>query len=231
VNISKCIREIVLDTETTGLEFEKGDRIVDIACVELINHVPTGNTYQVYINPEREMSSEASAITGITDDMLKDKPLFREVADDFLNFVKDATLVIHNAKFDISFLNSELSRLKKPLFRLEDAVDTLQMVRQKFPGMPANLDFLCKKFDVDASERTTHGALVDCKLLAEVYINLLGGRQSSLLFENNGGETDSGAEVFQRKKYYAARFFPPSEEEIAAHTEFLKSIASPLWNE
>jgi DNA polymerase-3 subunit epsilon len=220
----------VLDTETTGLEFEKGDRIVDIACIELINHVPTGNTYQVYINPEREMSSEASAITGITDDMLKDKPLFREVADDFLNFVKDATLVIHNAKFDISFLNSELSKLGKPLFRLEDAVDTLQMVRQKFPGMPANLDFLCKKFDVDASERTTHGALVDCKLLAEVYINLLGGRQSSLLFENNGERSDSDAAVFQRKKYYAARFFPPSEEEIAAHTEFLKSITSPLWN-
>ncbi|MDR1235713.1 MAG: DNA polymerase III subunit epsilon [Holosporaceae bacterium] len=220
----------MLDTETTGLEFEKGDRIVDIACIELINHVPTGNTYQVYINPEREMSSEASAITGITDDMLKDKPLFREVADDFLNFVKDATLVIHNAKFDISFLNSELSKLGKPLFRLEDAVDTLQMVRQKFPGMPANLDFLCKKFDVDASERTTHGALVDCKLLAEVYINLLGGRQSSLLFENNGERSDSDAAVFQRKKYYAARFFPPSEEEIAAHTEFLKSITSPLWN-
>jgi DNA polymerase-3 subunit epsilon len=221
----------VLDTETTGLEFEKGDRIVDIACVELINHVPTGNTYQVYINPEREMSSDASAITGITDDMLKDKPLFCDVADDFLNFVKDATLVIHNAKFDISFLNGELSKLGKPLFRLEDAVDTLQIVRQKFPGMPANLDFLCKKFDVDASERTTHGALVDCKLLAEVYINLLGGRQSSLLFENNGERSDSDAAVFQRKKYYAARFFPPSEEEIAAHTEFLKSIASPLWNE
>jgi DNA polymerase-3 subunit epsilon len=230
VNISKFIREIVLDTETTGLDFEKGDRIVEIACVELINHVPTGNTYQTYVNPEKEMSSEASAITGITDEMLKDKPHFSKIADDFLNFVKDSTLVIHNAKFDILFLNNELSKLEKPLFRLEDAVDTLQIVRQKFPGMPGNLDFLCKKFNVDASGRVTHGALIDCKLLAEVYINLLGGRQSSLFFENDEEKT-AAASVIQRKKSYAARSFPPSEEEIAAHSEFLKSISSPLWNE
>ncbi|MDR1334479.1 MAG: DNA polymerase III subunit epsilon [Holosporaceae bacterium] len=230
MNISRCIREIVLDTETTGLDSENGDRIVDIACVELINHVPTGNTYQVYINPEREMPPEAIAITGITDEMLVGKPLFHEIADDFLNFIKDSTLVIHNAKFDIKFLNCELARISKPLLNLEDAIDTLQIVRQKFPGTPGNLDFLCKKFEIDASERTKHGALIDCKLLAEVYINLLGGRQSSLSFENENKDSQSNVTVQEKRKKYARRFFPPADDEILAHQEFLKKIPSSLWS-
>jgi len=231
MNITTCIREIVLDTETTGLSHENGDRIVDIACVELINHVQTGNVYQTYINPQRKMHRDASAISGITDEFLIGKPLFHEIVDDFLNFVRDSTLVIHNAKFDIGFLNSELKRLGKPLFRLDEAVDTLLITRQNFPGMPANLDFLCKKFEVDASARVTHGALVDCKLLAEVYLHLLGGKQSGLSFSD--GETKPGAQSFSaagKRKTYKQRYFKPSEEELSEHTEFLKTISDPLWN-
>jgi DNA polymerase-3 subunit epsilon len=162
--------------------------------------------------------------------MLEGKPLFQEIADDFLNFIKDSTLVIHNAKFDIKFLNYELARINKPLLSLEDAIDTLQIVRQKFPGIPANLDFLCKKFEIDASERVKHGAIIDCKLLAEVYINLLGGRQSSLSFENEEKEIKSGARVRKRSKTYVKRFFPPSDEEMLVHQEFLKKIPSSLWS-
>ena len=183
MTVRKNIREIVLDTETTGLSHENGDRIVDIGCVELINHVQTGNTYHVYINPEdRKMHSDASAISGITDEFLADKPLFKDIVDDFLKFVDNCPLVIHNAKFDIGFLNSELARVNKPLFNLDDAIDTLLIARKKFPGAPVNLDALCKRFDVDTSIRVTHGALIDCFLLADVYINLLGGRQSDLSF-------------------------------------------------
>ncbi|MDR2781149.1 MAG: DNA polymerase III subunit epsilon [Holosporaceae bacterium] len=221
----------MLDTETTGLDPKNGDRIVDIACVELVNHVPTGNTYQVYVNPEREISQEATAITGITNEMLVGKPLFCEIADDFLDFIKDSTLVIHNAKFDIMFLNSELERINKPLLDIENTVDTLQIVRQKFPGIPANLDFLCKKFEVDASERVTHGALIDCKLLAEVYINLLGGRQSSLFSENKEKMSASDTVIHRRRKVNTKRFFLPSDDEVLAHKEFLKSITAPLWDE
>ncbi|MDR0631894.1 MAG: DNA polymerase III subunit epsilon [Holosporaceae bacterium] len=229
MTIPKTVREIVLDTETTGLSPENGDRIVDIACVELINHVQTGNTYQVYINPQREMSEDATAISGITDEMLADKPLFHEIADDFLNFVGDSTLVIHNAKFDIAFLNSELSRVSRPLFNLDDVIDTLEISRRKFPGISGSLDFLCRKFEIDASARVTHGALIDCKLLAEVYINLLGGRQSGLSFAVE--ESPVIQKKHRRKhKAYEMRHFPPSEDEILAHRKFLEKINGPLWN-
>ena len=183
MNISKNIREIVLDTETTGLHLNNGDRIVDIACVELINHVQTGKVYQTYINPQKKMDEEAQRITGIDNEFLKDKPLFEEIVDEFLDFVKDSPLVIHNAKFDVDFLNSELSRVGKPLFKLEEAIDTLKLAKIKFPGSAVNLDALCRKFEIDTSIRVTHGALVDCYLLADVYLNLLGGRQSGLIFE------------------------------------------------
>ena len=174
MTILKKIREIVLDTETTGLEHEGGDRIVEIGCVELINHIPTGNTYHVYINPEtQKMSPDAVRISGITDDFLKDKPTFGEIVDEFLNFVGDGVLVIHNAAFDISFLNSELGRLNKPLFKLEDAIDTLDLAHRKFPGAAANLDALCRRFEIDASSRDEHhGALIDSLLLADVYMEL-----------------------------------------------------------
>jgi DNA polymerase-3 subunit epsilon len=177
------------------------------------------------------MSKDASAISGLTDEFLADKPLFADIADEFLSFVGDARLVIHNAKFDIDFLNSELSRLNKPLFDLENAVDTLQIVKRKFPGAPATLDALCKRFDIDTSARVTHGALVDCQLLAEVYINLLGGRQSDLSFEVEREVSLEKHSVKRKNKTYEARSFPPSEDEILARDLFLKKIKAPLWNE
>jgi DNA polymerase-3 subunit epsilon len=177
------------------------------------------------------MQKDAIAISGITDDFLQDKPLFREIVDDFLNFVGDGILVIHNAKFDIGFLNSELKRLNKPLFKLENAVDTLEMARKKFPGAPANLDALCKRFNIDTSYRTKHGALIDCFLLADIYVNLLGGRQSGLSFSAEKTEKNSGIAKTNEKKY-ARRRFQAEMEEIEAHKEFLKkNIDSPMWNE
>ncbi|MDR1982420.1 MAG: DNA polymerase III subunit epsilon [Holosporaceae bacterium] len=229
MNISKCVREVVFDSETTGLNYEDGDRIIEIACVELANHVPTGNVYQTYINPQRDVPKSATAIHGITNDLLTDKPLFHEIVDDFLDFVKDSKLVIHNVKFDLGFLNSELRKINKPLFSIENTIDTLEISRKKFPGMPVNLDALCRKFEIDLSSRTVHGALVDSKLLAEVYINLLGGRQSGLSFAT---ETSSGINPPEKnRKTYEVRHFPPSQEEISMHAEFLKGLNSPLWNE
>lgn len=229
MTISKNVREIVLDTETTGLNPGNGDRIVDIACVELINHIQTGKVYQTYINPKRLMNDEALRITGITNEFLKDKPLFEDIADEFLDFVKDSTLVIHNAKFDIDFLNSELRRIEKPLFKLEDAVDTLTLAKIKFPGSAVNLDALCRKFEIDTSIRITHGALVDCYLLAEVYLNLLGGRQSSLLFESKSELGDSIQKTSSRKLHEARRF-PPTSEEIKAHEAFLQTLNNAQWH-
>ena len=232
MTILKKNREIVLDTETTGLEHEGGDRIVEIGCVELINHIPTGNTYHVYINPEtQKMSPDAVRISGITDDFLKDKPTFGEIADEFLNFVGDGVLVIHNAAFDISFLNSELGRLNKPLFKLEDAIDTLDLAHRKFPGAAANLDALCRRFEIDASSRDEHhGALIDSLLLADVYMELLGGKQSGLAFGSDENTSEAMTIMHDTKQSRQKRTFKPSEEEIAAHNEFLKSMESPIWN-
>lgn len=224
----KNLREIVLDTETTGLDFANGDRIVDIACVELINHVRTENEYHVYINPERKMSEESVRITGITDEFLLDKPKFKDIVDDFLNFVQDSPLVIHNAKFDIDFLNSELQRIDKPLFKLEDAVDTLIIARQKFPGAASSLDALCRRFGVDTSIREVHGALVDCYLLAEVYINLLGGKQAGLVFDES--KTENVAVRHKKERIYREiRSFPPSAEELSEHAAFLQQLNEAMW--
>ena len=219
----------MLDTETTGLNPANGDRIVDIACVELINHIQTGNVYQTYINPKKLMDEEALRITGITNDFLMDKPLFEDIADEFLDFVKDSTLVIHNARFDIDFLNSELGRIDKPLFKLEDAVDTLTLAKIKFPGSAVNLDALCRKFEIDTSIRVTHGALVDCYLLADVYLNLLGGRQSSLLFENEHEQSNSEKKNSVRT-FHKARKFLPTDKEIEIHEEFLKTLNHAQWH-
>ncbi|MDR2794685.1 MAG: DNA polymerase III subunit epsilon [Holosporaceae bacterium] len=231
MTISKNLREIVLDTETTGLSHVNGDRIVDVACVELINHIPTGNTYQVYINPEREMQQEAVAISGITNKFLVGKPLFHEIVDDFLEFIQDSALVIHNAKFDIGFLNSEMARLDKPQFSMKNTIDTLEMARKKFPGSPASLDALCKRFEIDTSARTKHGALIDCFLLAEVYINLLGGRQSDLSFHNDNPAAGALAGVKKTKARHVKRYFAVSENEKTSHEEFLKTIHNPIWKQ
>lgn len=175
------MREIVLDTETTGFEPAEGHRIVEIGAVELFNHMPTGRTFHVYINPERPMPAEAFEVHGLGDDFLRDKPVFRSIARDFLEFVAEARLVIHNASFDMKFLNAELGWAGLPTLPFDRALDTLLIARQKFPGSPASLDALCRRFGVDNSSREKHGALLDSELLAEVYLELIGGRQPDLM--------------------------------------------------
>ena len=175
------MREIVLDTETTGLDPNQGDRIVEIGAVELWNHIPTGKTYHQYINPERNMPNEAFQVHGLGDDFLRDKPVFSNIAADFVEFIADSKLVIHNASFDMRFLNAELSWVKRPQIPLERALDTLAIARKKFPGSPASLDALCRRFGIDNNARTLHGALLDSEILAEVYLELIGGRQPDFM--------------------------------------------------
>jgi len=171
------MREIVLDTETTGLDPHEGHRIVEIGAVEIFNGLPTGRTYHQYFNPQRNMPAEAFAVHGLGDDFLKDKPVFADIANDFVTFIGDAQLVIHNASFDMKFINAELSWINKTPIPLNKAIDTLQIARKKFPGSPASLDALCRRFNIDNSARTLHGALLDSEILAEVYLELSGGRQ------------------------------------------------------
>jgi DNA polymerase-3 subunit epsilon len=174
-------REIVLDTETTGLSPVTGDRIVEIGCVELINHIPTGRHFHVYLNPERQMPDDAYRVHGLSDEFLRDKPRFAAVAEDFLDFVGDATLIIHNAPFDMGFLDAELEKAKYPSLRNE-VIDTVMLARQVHPGARVSLDSLCKHYGIDNSRRTLHGALLDSEILAEVYLELIGGRQVALTF-------------------------------------------------
>lgn len=227
-------REIVLDTETTGLSYQSGDRIVDIGCVELIDRVPTGKTFQVYLNPEKEMSADAEQITGITNDFLKDKPLFKDIADEFLAFVGTSNLVIHNAPFDIGFLNNELSMIGKPLFDINKTVDTLIIAKQKFPGAAVNLDALCNRFNIDKSSRNKHGALIDSLLLAEVYINLLGGRQEGLYFDadesySHSLQEDKGIRKKQHNNNRKIRHWQISQNESDMHQELLEQLSNAIW--
>ena len=224
------IREIVLDTETTGMDPTTGDRIVEIGCVELENHIPTGKTYQVYINPEREVPHEATAVHGLTNAFLKDKPVFSQIYSDFMDFIGNGTLVIHNAEFDMKFLNWELKNVGAPTLPWTRVIDTVAMARKKFPGSPANLDALCRRFDIDASERVFHGALLDSELLSEVYLELLGGRQHGLLEE--------AAEVVEEttvtkivRKFREPRVFAASKEELDAHALLIKKLKDPLWEQ
>ncbi len=222
------MREIVLDTETTGLDPNSGHRVVEIGCIELINHVKTGNYFHSYLNPEREMPKEAEQIHGISTEFLKDKPLFRIVAGSFLEFIADSPLVIHNAAFDLKFLNAELDTLGLSLIPSERAIDTVFIARQKFPGQPANLDALCRRFSIDISARTKHGALLDAELLAEVYLELRGGRQSSLGLAATA-ENSASDITFSGHTDIPHRQFPPSLEEQAAHETMLEKIKNPLW--
>ncbi|HST93475.1 MAG TPA: DNA polymerase III subunit epsilon, partial [Microvirga sp.] len=171
------MREIVLDTETTGTEHATGDRVIEIGCVELLNHIPTGRTYHVYINPQRPVSAGALAVHGLSDEFLSDKPVFAAIADEFAAFIADARLVIHNAAFDVGFLNAEFARTGHKAIAMADVVDTLSMARRKHPGAANNLDALCSRYGIDNSKRTKHGALLDAEILAEVYIELIGGKQ------------------------------------------------------
>ncbi len=229
------MREIVLDTETTGLDPENGHRVVEIGAVELMNHLPTGRVFHEYINPERDMPADAEKIHGISSAFLEDKPVFARITEAFLAFLDQdgdgepapGVLVIHNAAFDMKFLNSELSRLGHPAISNDRVVDSLQLARQRFPGAPASLDALCRRFDVDSSARTKHGALLDSELLAEVYLGLIGGRQPDL----DLALSSVGEQVVIKKTRVPrpARVYAPSAAELMAHEQFITRIKAPLW--
>ncbi len=226
------MREIVLDTETTGLAPENGHRVIEIGCVELFNHVPTERVFHCYINPERSVPSSAIEIHGLTDEFLADKPMFPDVAEDFVAFIDDAPLVIHNAPFDMAFLNAELKRIDGLRLPPERAIDTLVIARRKFPGLPNSLDALCRRFEIDTEIRNKHGALVDATLLAEVYLELIGGRQPGLVFEQTDRKVTYGntrAQITRsRPRPLPARI---TQLEKAAHRLFVEDSLGdkPLW--
>ena len=226
------MREIVLDTETTGLEPATGDRVVEIGAVELFNHMPTGRTYHQYINPDRFMPKEAFDVHGLGDDFLRDKPRFAAIATAFLAFIGDATLVIHNAPFDMKFLNHELGMAGHPPLPMSRAFDTVALARQKFPGSPASLDALCRRFGIDNSMRAKHGALLDSEILAEVYLELIGGRQPDLTLNAiSPQQTAAQTETAWRPKPRPTPLPPRlTEAETAAHDAFVGKLgAAALW--
>jgi len=227
------MREIVLDTETTGFEPEQGDRIVEIGAVELYNHVPTGETYHQYINPERAMPQEAFEVHGLGDEFLADKPKFAAIGKAFLDFIgEDAKLVIHNAAFDMKFLNAELGWMGLPKLPMDRAVDTLDIARRKYPGSPASLDALCRRFNIDNTARTLHGALLDSEILAEVYLELIGGKQPDFgLTANTSQGSGENAETSWRPKPRPEPLAPLlTEKEAAAHAAFVEQLGDgALW--
>lgn len=223
-------REIVLDTETTGMDPLQGDRLVEIGCVELVNHVPTGKTFQTYLNPQRDVPPDATRVHGLTTEFLKDKPLFTEQVDALLEFIGDDMLVIHNAEFDMKFINAELKASGFKPLAMTRVTDTLLMARKKFPGQPANLDALCRRFKVDNTDRKFHGALLDSELLAEVYLGLLGGRQHGLGLASNELDQTTSLNSRIRRQKRDRRAFPVSAAELAAHAAFLKKIKNCLWD-
>ena len=226
------MREIVLDTETTGLKHEEGHRIIEIGALELNDYIPTGTHYHVRINPERDIDAEASKVHGMTAESLKHEPLFADIADEFLAFIGDDPLIIHNAEFDVGFINAELKRIERTTINMARTKDTLLMARKKFPGSPASLDALCRRFDIDTAKRQLHGALIDVYLLAEVYIELIGGRQLSLMADDTTPTPAPAPEEHVMQKPTAPvklREFPISEDEQKAHAEFMTQIKDPIW--
>lgn len=239
------MREIVLDTETTGFEPSEGDRIVEIGAVELMGHVPTGRTYHQYINPQRSMPSEAFGVHGIGPDLLeppqqpkpgqetlRDKPLFKDIAQNFVDFIGDAKLVIHNAAFDMKFLNAELGWLNRPLLPMDQALDTLAIARRKFPGSPASLDALCRRFAIDNSSRTLHGALLDSEILAEVYLELIGGRQPDFALAADTRNQSAGGQSDEWRPAARPQPLVPklTKAEAAAHAAFVEQLGDGgLW--
>jgi DNA polymerase-3 subunit epsilon len=221
------MREIALDTETTGLDPHSGHRIVEIGCVEMMGRVRTGKTLQFYLNPERDMPEEAFRVHGLSNAFLADKPLFGAVAEALMAFIADSPLVIHNAQFDMRFLNWELQNVGLAALPMERAVDTVSIARRKFPGAPAKLDALCKRFNIDLSARTKHGALLDAELLADVYLELMGGRQAALSLAPEAAVLKVDAS--EKPAAIPHRTFPPSEEELAAHAVFLKKVKNAIW--
>jgi DNA polymerase III subunit epsilon len=227
------MREIVLDTETTGLDPLRGDRLVEIGCVEIFNRMPTGQTFHRYFNPERPMPAEAFAVHGLSDTFLADKPFFAEVVDEFLAFIGDAPLVIHNASFDVSFINAELDRIQRGPILRERLVDTLLLARRKHPGVSNRLDDLCSRYSIDNSRRTKHGALLDAELLAEVYIDLIGARQSQFILAAETSAIRIGAGGDMPRRQRAIALVPRvTEAEREAHRAFVATLGDkPIWNE
>ena len=215
------MKEIILDTETTGLSVRDGHRIVEIGCIEIENLIPTQNSFHCYLNPERKVSGKALEVHGYTDEFLSTQKKFSEIVESFLNFIKNKRLVIHNAEFDLSHLNNELALLGKEKLESKNVIDTLALARDKFPGSPTSLDALCKRYRVDNSKRTKHTALIDCDLLAKVYINLLDQKEPTLNFKNEDNEkmVINANDINQ----YYKKVIKPTEEEVKLHKEYLKS--------
>lgn len=225
------LREIVFDTETTGLSPDSGDRVVEIGALELINHVPTGRSYHQYINPERSVPEEVVAVHGLTEEFLKAYPVFADIAADFIEFVgEDGILVAHNATFDMKFINFELKKIDIIQYSNDRVIDTLDIARKKFPGAKNNLDALCRRFNIDNSHRTKHGALLDAELLADVYLELLGGAEPSMLLKTEDATNVSSNIFTAERKIRELRVFNISVEEEEAHQEFLKNkLKNALW--
>ncbi|WP_067732166.1 DNA polymerase III subunit epsilon [Novosphingobium naphthalenivorans] len=227
------MREIIFDTETTGFDPKNGDRMVEIGCIEMVNRVMTGRTYHAYFNPERSMPAEAEAVHGLSEAFLADKPLFSECAQAFLDFIEDSPMVAHNAGFDFNFINAELKLCGLPEVSRDRMVDTVALAKVRHPGAKLSLDALCTRYGIDRSHRTKHGALLDSELLAQVYVELRGGRQIGLELVAENTEIVTEIKVFTKKDriYRQARPHAPTEEERVAHAEFLKSVDTPLWGE
>jgi DNA polymerase-3 subunit epsilon len=226
------MREIIFDTETTGLDHQGGDRMVEIGCIEMINRVATGRTYHAYFNPQRPMPAAAEAVHGLSDAFLSDKPRFAECVGELLEFLGDAPLVAHNAGFDFGFLNSELVACGLATVSLERMIDTVALARVRHPGAKLSLDALCGRYGIDRSHRTRHGALLDAELLAQVYVELRGGRQIGLelVAEASDGVAATLVSARRQRPFRAPRPHRPSEAELAAHAEFLGTFPSPLWS-
>jgi len=225
------LREIVLDTETTGLDAANGDRLIELGCIEIVNRIPTGLEFHRYLNPERDIHLDAVAVHGLTTAFLQDKPLFKDIADDFLAFIDDAPLVAHNAAFDLGFINAELDRASRATLGSDRVVDTLVLARRRHPAGPNTLDALCKRYGIDLSQRTKHGALLDSMLLAGVYVELLGERQAALVFNGRSGaegtERADAGKAMQRPMALPSML---SAEDEAAHREFVKSLGpNAVW--
>ena len=226
------MREIVFDTETTGLDPQSGDRMVEIGCVELVNRVETGATFHAYFNPQRDMPAQAEAVHGLSAAFLSDKPLFATLADDLLAFIDDAPLIAHNAAFDFGFLNAELAACGREPVSLDRMVDTVAIARKKHPGAKLSLDALCTRYGIDRSHRVKHGALLDAELLAQLYVELTGGRQIGLALAAETVMVEAQvqlATVTVERIFRAPRPHAPSAEELARHQAFIKQMPSPLW--
>lgn len=223
------MREIVFDTETTGFKFSEGDRLVEIGCVELVNRVETGRVFHAYFNPGRSMPAEAQAVHGLSDAFLSDKPAFHTLVDDLIEFLGDAPLIAHNANFDFGFINGELGACKRDAICLSRMVDTLALARSRHPGAKHTLDALCVRFGIDRSRRVLHGALLDAQLLAQVYVELMGGRQIGFGLESGAGIVGDTAETVAPSRVRPPRHFAPSDAERAAHAAFVATLKDPVW--